>query len=126
MKTPVMLAAIVLAVLALTTAASALELYTPPMFAGADHRIECAIANVTAMSRTVRIRIINGDDGSTLEDSGSFALSAGSLDSQDTAPAPGFAYCHFTVTGVMSNVRASGGVFPTGAVETDNARIPAH
>ena len=109
MRVPVTLAVATLAVLALTTAVYAVDMYTPPLFAEGSDFIECKIANVSAAKHTVQIQLID-QLGAVLKDSGPISLPAG-LIAHANLEAPGFAICKFIVGATTTSVRASGSVF---------------
>jgi hypothetical protein len=97
----------VVLILALTGAARAATLFTPPLFLEGEGRLlVCHLTNVTAQSRSVQSRIFNAV-GTVVVGTRNFTLAAGETELLDAAAAHIPRYCKFTVDGPKSTVRAS-------------------
>ena len=98
-------------VLALSGAAQAATLFTPPLRPDTDDFLKCLIVNTTGVNRTVQIQVI-GDDGVVLDDSGDVILAAGAIAESSVKETSGNhpRYCKFTVAN-KNFVRASACVF---------------
>ena len=102
----------------------AADLFTSPLFVAPNDRFECLIANVGPATRTIRIQV-KGNDGSSLSDTGSFALPGGGFvgDGGVTTGGSGI-YCQFTVQGSKKAFRASGTIRLSGSNGT-SLSVPA-
>lgn len=102
-------ATMILAALTAGTAHAA-EVITAPFYsgAGAGDVVGCKLLNVTAKSKDVRIRIVNGG-GSVLSDSGFFPLAAGnSIQNFSGSGIFDQVHCRFEVKGPKNSIRAMG------------------
>jgi hypothetical protein len=111
--------------LGLTSVAQAAELYTAPLFAELTEYVSCEIVNVSAKTRTVRIRVIDSF-GNVLGDSGDRELVAGRVESRAVLGQSlfGSAYCRFTVEGGKNLYRAAAKI--GSSVTSDFAAVPAY
>jgi len=101
------------------------ELFTPTLWAQAPDAFACNLTNVSAATRTVRVRIIS--NGDILNDSGLITVQP-----QHTAnytvngfPNGGPIYCEMTVEGSKERYRGAAKLFHTGSNTSDFVAIAA-
>lgn len=109
MRTFKVIVLVVAFTLLMTAAASAADLFTPPVLIGATESASCDLVNVSAQSRTVNVELIN-ESGVAVLQGGPAVLAPGQVRSTGAgglAVSDRFIYCHWAVEGEKINYRAA-------------------
>jgi hypothetical protein len=94
--------------LVLGMAAEADELFTADVAVTGNRDFDCRITNVSDAPRTVRMQIVNADNGAIVADTGTFTLASHRGRDRSMSDPNLALFCHFSVVGIARNVRAIG------------------